>query len=197
MVHIIGIGGGSGAGKSTLANELQDNFPELIEVVYLDDYSKPKEELPVTYGMVNFDHPKTVDFDKLLKDLKSLMSGKDVKTMTWDEKNNPKYEKDKIPHVMKPKQILIVDGYMALTDKRVRDLFDFKIYLDLRPEERMRRRTKFVYPEYTEKILLPIHNRYVEPTKEYADLVVDVNKYQSKEVRALVLGILKRVGLLN
>lgn len=197
MMYLIGIAGGSGSGKSTLAYGLQDRFPDLIEVVHFDDYQKKREQVPVHHGMRNWDHPEAIDFDGLLRDLKLLKSGKDVKVMTKGEKHNPKYEKrGRIPHVMKAKKIIIVEGYMSLTDKRIRDLCDFTVFLDLHADERMQRRTKFINLEYTKKILLPMHEEHVEPAREHADLVINVEKYGCEEIQELLIIQLKRLGAL-
>ena len=152
MSYLIGIAGGSGSGKSTLAYGLRDKFPDLIEVVHFDDYQKMKEQIPVHHGMRNWDHPEAIDFAGLLRDLESLKSGQDVEVMTKSAKHNPDYEKSgRIPHTMKAKKIVIIEGYMALTDERIRKLYDFSIFLDLHAGERMKRRTKFINPKYTEK----------------------------------------------
>src|SRR3989344_7035084 len=197
MSYLIGIAGGSGSGKSTLAYGLQDQFPDLIEVVHFDDYQKMKEQIPVHHSMRNWDHPEAIYFAGLLRDLELLKSGQDVQIMTKSAKHNPDYEKSgKIPHTMKAKRIVIIEGYMALTDERIRKLYDFSVFLDLHADERMKRRTKFINPEYTEKILLPMHKEYVESTKEFADMVIDIEKHNDKEVRELVLHELKERGIL-
>jgi len=197
MSYLIGIAGGSGSGKSTLAYGLQDQFPDLIEVVHFDDYQKMKEQIPVHHSMRNWDHPEAIYFAGLLRDLELLKSGQDVQIMTKSAKHNPDYEKSgRIPHTMKAKRIVIIEGYMALTDERIRKLYDFSVFLDLHADERMKRRTKFINPEYTEKILLPMHKEYVESTKEFADMVIDIEKHNDKEVRELVLHELKERGIL-
>src|SRR3989338_5505981 len=187
MAYLIGIAGGSGSGKSTLAYGLQDRFPDFIEVVHFDDYQKLIEQVPVHHGMKNWDHQDAIDFDSLLRDLKLLKNGKDVEIMTKSAKYNPEYEKiGRIPHIVKAKEIIIVEGYMVLTDRRIRDLFDYTIFLHLHSDKRMKRRTKFINPEYTEKILLPMHEEYVESTKKFADVVIDIEKHNDKAVRELV-----------
>jgi uridine kinase len=197
MVSFIGISGGSGSGKSTLAYGLQELYPDLIEVVHFDDYQKKKEHVPIHHGMANWDHPDAIDFDGILKDLMTLKNGKDITVMTKSAKYNPDYEKKgRIPHTLKARNIIIVEGYMVLTDSRIRDFFDYKIYLDLNFDERMSRRTKFIDPEYTRKILLPMHKEYVETSKKYADIVIDIGKYDKKEVRDLVIAQLKECEIL-
>ena len=197
MSYLIGIAGGSGSGKSTLAYGLQDRFPDLIEVVHFDDYQKMKEQVPIHHGVRNWDHPEAIDFEGLLRDLKLLKNDKDVQVMTKSAKHNPEYEKSgRIPHIIKVKKIVIIEGYMALIDERIRELYDFSVFLNLHADERMKRRTKFINPDYIEKILLPMHKEYIEPTKKFADIVIDIEKYNNKEVQELVLNQLKKRGVL-
>ncbi len=198
MVHyIIGIAGGSGCGKSTLAYGLQDKYPELVEVVHFDDYQKSGKDVPLDHGMCNWDHPAAINFDDLVRDIKMFKDGKNVKILTKSFRYNPAYEqKGRIPHIMKSKKIIIIEGYMALLDKRVRELLDYAVFLDLSFETMMKRRTKFINPEYTEKILLPMHTQHIEPTKEFANLKINVEKANKEEVLQQVIQKLKKIAIL-
>ncbi|MBS3128184.1 hypothetical protein J4410_03490 [Candidatus Woesearchaeota archaeon] len=197
MNYLIGISGGSGSGKSTLAYGLQERFPDLIEVVHFDDYQKMKEQVPVRHGISNWDHPEAIDFEGLLRDLKLLKSGKDVNVMTKSAKHNPEYKKiGRVPYIMKAKKIIIIEGYMSITDKRIRELCNFTVFLDLDTNERMKRRTKFINIGYREKILLPMHKEHVEPTKGFANMIIDVEKYNDKEIQELVINQLKILKVL-
>ena len=194
MGYLIGIVGNSGSGKSTLAYGLQDRFPTLIEVVYFTDYQKLIEQIPLYQGIRDWDCPEAIDFDGLFSDLDLLKSGKDIEIMTKNERYNPTYPKDwkRIPHIITAKDIIIVEGYMALVDERVRRLYDLSIFLDLCPEERMtRRRTKNQSQEYIERILLPMQEKHVEPTKKLADIVIDTKEYSSRDVQEQILELLR------
>lgn len=187
MVRIIGIAGGTGSGKSTLAYGLQDMFPEFIQVVHFDDYQKKQELLPKLQGISNWDHPNSINMDQLLEDIQKLKNWEEVVVMTKSEKHNPEYnKKGRIPYTLKPRNFLIVEGYMALTDERLRNMYDMKFFLDLEFHEMLNRRTKFINPEYTEKILLPMHKEFVEPTKKYADIILDVKKLSKEETLRIV-----------
>lgn len=192
MVYLIGIAGGSGSGKSTLAYGLHDLFPELMEVVHFDDYQKPKEQVLLFQGMINWDCPEAIDLDQLYKDLLRLKTGNEVKVMTKSERHNPRYhQQGRIPLVMKPKPLILVEGYLAFHDPRVRELFTYKIFLDLSPQERFQRRTKKNADGYADKVLRPMHEKYVEPTRRYADLVVEVSRYTREEIKEMVVEKLK------
>ena len=106
MVYLICVAGSTGSGKSTLVYSLQEQFPELIEVIYFTDYQKPIEQVPVYHGMKNWDCPETIDFDKLFSDLTNLKEGRDVKIMTKNEKYNPSYSENwkRTPHRLKQRK---------------------------------------------------------------------------------------------
>lgn len=156
----------------------EKNYPDLIEIVHFDDYQKEEEEVPSFKGMKNWDHPDAIDFDSLYRDLIDLKNGIEVEIMTKSSVLNPNYEKNwRIKHILKPKKIIIVEWYMTLVDEKIREMFDFKIFLDIPIEESMKRRDKVTYndeSEYNNKILFPMHKKYVEPTKDFADLKIDV-----------------------
>ncbi|MCK5630039.1 MAG: hypothetical protein KAI26_05455 [Nanoarchaeota archaeon] len=187
---LIGIAGGSGCGKSTLSYGLRDKYPDLIEVVHFDDYQKEEMDVPFFEGMRNWDHPDAINFEQLYSDLIQLKNNKEVEIMTKSSILNPAYEeKGRIKHVLRSKKIIIVEGYMSLYDKKIRDLFDFKIFLDIPISESMKRRDKITYndeSEYNNKILIPMHIKYVEPIKKTADLSIDVIKNTKDEVYKIV-----------
>ncbi|MCK4809097.1 MAG: deoxynucleoside kinase [Candidatus Aenigmarchaeota archaeon] len=201
MEHfIIGIAGGSGCGKSTLSYRLKDRYPELIEVVHFDDYQKEETEIPVFKDMRNWDHPDAIDFKKLRTDITNLINNKHVEVMTKSSILNPAYEKSgRIQHILKPKKIIMVEGYLALHDKNIRDLFSLKIFLDIPIKESMKRRDKVTYndeSEYNDKILIPMHSKYVAPAKQIADLSIDVIKNNKEKVFDIVHKRLSELDLL-
>ena len=201
MEHfIIGIAGGSGCGKSTLSYRLKDMYPTLIEIVHFDDYQKEETEIPFFKGMRNWDHPDAIDFKKLHTDITNLINNKHVEVMTKSSILNPAYEKaGRIQHILKPKKIIIVEGYLALYNKDIRDLFSLKIFLDIPIKESMRRRDKVTYndeSEYNDNILVPMHSKYVAPAKQIADLSIDVMKNNKEKVFDIVHKRLSELNLL-
>ncbi len=188
----IGIAGGSGSGKSTLAVALCKKYPDRCAVVHLDDYFVSTAEAPKLAGFTNWDHPDAIRFDDLLRDLQMLKNNLPIRVMTKSELYNPEYRaesKNKIEYTIAPKPIIILEGYLALHDPRIREMLDYKIYLDLSIEESAKRRSanKFALdPDYFSQILVPMHRQYVEPTRQYADLVVDVSYMNQEEVVSMV-----------
>ncbi len=191
-MKIIGISGGSGSGKSTVAYKLVDDHPDTFEVLNFDDYQKAdnsKSRLPTLHGMINWDHPDVMNWGKLLSDIKTLQSGNPVTIQTWAHRSNPDYFKRKkmIHRTIYPKKKLIIEGYLTLWNKEIRDLCVRKYYLDVDNETSLKRRNKFVDPVYDKKVLGPMHKKYVEPTKKFADLVLDANKSDPKAIADEIL----------
>ena len=197
---LIGIAGGSGCGKSTLSYGLKDKYPDLIEVVHFDDYQKEEVNIPFFEEMRNWDHPDAINFQQLYQDLLQLKEDKEVKVMTKSSILNPTYEeKGRIQHILIPKKIIIVEGYLALQNKKISDLFDLKIFLNISINKSMKRRNKITYndeSEYNNKILIPMHKKYVKPSKEIADLSIDVLKNDKDEVYKIVFDKLNELKLL-
>ena len=198
---IIGIAGGSGCGKSTLSYRLKDRYPNLIEIVHFDDYQKEEIDVPFFKGMRNWDHPDAINFKQLHSDLIQLKDNKNVEVMTKSSIINPTYEQNgRIKHILRPKKIIIIEGYMALYDKKIRDLFDLKIYLDIPIDESIKRRDKITYNDeskYNTEILIPMHSQYVAPTKLLTTFSIDVIKNNKDEVFNIVHNKLSELKLLH
>ncbi len=184
--YFIWIAWGSGSGKSTVAYSLKDKYPDLIEIVHFDDYQREEQDVPFFEGMRNWDHSDAINFGSLYRDLLMLKEWEEVEVMTKSSVLNPDYEENwRIKHILKPRKIIIVEWYMTLVDDKVRNLFDLSIFLDIPIDESMNRRDKVTYndeSEYNNKILFPMHQKYVEPTKDFADLRIDVLKNDKEEV---------------
>ncbi|MDH5442457.1 MAG: hypothetical protein OEX08_02545 [Candidatus Nomurabacteria bacterium] len=180
----IGVAGGSGVGKSTLCDASCMVYPEKIELIQLDDYFKHREVVPESGGMTNWDHPGAIDFNKLFSDLVALNRGESIEIATKNKRLNPDYEttKEKIMVVIEPRPIILVEGYLALYDKYVRSIMETKIWLELDHETRWSRRAHFKNDEYEKQILIPMHEQYVQPTRVFADHVLDVSSMSPGDV---------------
>ena len=155
----IGIAGGSGTGKTVLAKELKKHFGRKAKIFNFDKYQRFGEKLPLLYGMKNWDCPRAIKWEKLYKDLISLK---------------------------KKKGIVIIEGYLLFYKLAVRRLLNFRVFLTASEKIRVKRRTKFKDEKYIQKVLLPMHKKYIEPTKKFADLVLDTEKYSITRVAAKV-----------
>lgn len=169
---IIGIAGGSGSGKTTLANGLKKKLGKRASILSLDNYQRFGQKLPVIDGIKNWDSPLSVNWDKFIKDLRKLKASKSV-MITHREQKSLKSPKKVI---FLPNKILIIDGYLLFHLKSVREMIDFLIFTSAKDKIRVKRRTKFKNDKYIEKVLLPMHKKYIEPTKMYADLILDTEK---------------------
>ena len=190
MTKIIGIAGGTGSGKTTLAINLYTKHIDVCELIHLDDYFKKAEEIPKLYGFVNYEDPLALKFDELYKDLADLKNGKSVIVRTKSELFNTTYTREKptkIERVAQPKEVIILEGYMALYDDRINKLLDYRIYLDMPVNESSKRRSHTkdpVNPEYLEKVLKPMYEKFVLPTRSRADMVIDVVNETAEEIMA-------------
>lgn len=186
---LFGIAGGSGSGKSTLAIEINRRYPDECVVVHLDDYFVPIERTHLlAEGMPFWDHPSAVRFDDLYRDLDLLKSGSPIDILTKSELYNPSYDpalRNKISCRLSSKPVILFEGFLSLWDTKVRSLIDFSVYLEMPIDQSYKRRGKNKIPvsdDYYKQGLLPAHSEFVEPTKKYADLVIDASSCSLDEM---------------
>ena len=178
---IIGIAGGTGSGKTTVVRKICENLPE-CEVVVLpeDSYYKDSSNVPVDERQnINFDHPDAFDWPLLSKQVNMLRHGQAIEQPTYSYLTCTRQAET--IHI-KPKRVIIIEGIMALYDKELRDLMDLKIFVDTDSDERLirvierdvleRGRTAQMVMERYTRVLKPMHDMFIEPTKRYADIIV-------------------------
>lgn len=193
---LIAIAGGTGAGKSTVAYALADKYPDKISIVHLDDYQwhgENRSKVPVHNGIRNWDHPDAIDWEALISDLKKLKAGESITIQSKSERLVPRKKKEsdevptpRLPMTVKPKPIIILEGYLSLWHPAVRELVDYSFFLDASHDTRVKRRTNFLNPEYEQKILKPMHEQYVESTKQFADKIINVSQVDIREAAAII-----------
>jgi len=188
---IIGIAGGTGCGKTTVVNQIINELPaEEVGVISQDSYYNDLSHLTlVERKETNFDHPKSIDFKLLENHLKALKSGKSIQQPVYSfiECNRTKDTVE--THARK---VMIVEGILIMTNPIIRDMFDIKIYVHADSDERLIRRLKrdvnergWNLDETLKKyqtILKPMHDQFIEPTKEFADIIIPNNKYNTVAV---------------
>lgn len=183
---IIGIAGGTGCGKTTVVNTLIDQLPE-GEVVVISQDSYYKDTSHLTYNdrvKINFDHPRSIDFELLVAHLKELKKGNSIEQPVYSFVNHNRTG-DSI--LTKPRKVIIVEGILILTNPEIRELFDIKIFVHADSDERLIRRLKRDIAERGRDIdevltryqttLKPMHEQFIEPMKEYADIIIPNNRY--------------------
>lgn len=182
-VMLMGIAGGSASGKSTLAKELKHRFGDLVSVVSQDDYYKDNHDKPKeVLDNMNFDAPDAIDFDMLVDQMRQLKSGKAIEQPVYDYTISGRTGETR--HI-EPAKVLILEGHLILNDERLRDMMDTKVFVERdegrRLEHRMERdaRERGRSREQTIKqfydSVKPMHDKYVEPSKQYADIIVNNN----------------------
>ena len=188
---IIGIAGGTGCGKTTVVDTLLKELPEgEVGVISQDSYYKDTSHLSYDERVkINFDHPRSIDFDLLVDHLKQLKTGKPIEQPVYSfVKHNRTGDTIKTL----PRKVIIVEGILILTNPEIRDLFDIKIFVHADSDERLIRRLKRDISERGRDIdevltryqttLKPMHEQFIEPMKEYADIIIPNNKYNTVAV---------------
>ena len=180
----IGIAGGTGAGKSTSCIALLNKHPDIICMIQVDDYFKSEKDVPVFNGHKNWDDPDALFLDKLYNDLNKLAEGKSVIINTKNERLNSEYKKTKKRILVEfyPKPIILVEGYLLLFNTKIRNFLSYSIWLDLDHKTRWNRRAHFKYLEYEQNVLIPMHHKFIEPTKQYADSIIYITHLSKEEV---------------
>lgn len=180
-MYIIGIAGGSGSGKTTFTHKvLQQVKTPKVGVLHQDSYylPRPPNHLKIN-GEPNFDHPDAFDWALLRTHLEALAEGKKIEMPIYDYKVSRRTTKTL---TLGPCQVLIVEGIFALWDESIRNLFDIKFYLHVESDIRFIRRLfrdlkdrartmDEIIRQYYDTVR-PMHNLYLEPTKQYADIIV-------------------------
>ena len=179
-ILVIGIAGGSGSGKTTLMKNLIDKFGDVITVLSHDNYYKRHDELSYEERcQLNYDEPGAFDTSLMIYQLDQLRHGQPIDCPVYDfTVHNRSNETIRIV----PERVIIVEGILIFESEPLRQLMDIKIFVDADADVRLCRRIKrdvnkrgrsleAVLTQYQQTVK-PMHEKYVEPTKKYADLVV-------------------------
>jgi uridine kinase len=195
---IIGITGGTGSGKSTVSKEISKNIHEKkITVIQQDSYYKDQSGLTYEERVkTNYDHPFAFDNDLLIKHLKTLINNKAIEKPIYDfERHNRKKETIKVS----PRDIIILEGILILSEKKIRDLLDIKIFVDTDSDVRVIRRITrdinqrgrtldSVIHQYMTTVR-PSHLQFIEPSKRYADIIIPEGGYNKVAIDIMVTKI--------
>ena len=177
---VIGIAGGTGSGKTTLTKRLKDTFGNDVSVVYHDNYYKAHPNM--TYeerAALNYDHPDAFDTELMVEDLRQLCEGKTIHCPVYDYTIHNR--SDQTVEV-RPTKVVIVEGILIFADKALRDLMDIKIFVETDADVRILRRIlrdvkergrslDSVIEQYLTTVK-PMHEQFVQPSRQYADIVV-------------------------
>ncbi len=192
---IIGISGGTGSGKTTVVNKiLKELNSNNILVLSQDNYYRDHPELSFDERIkINFDHPRSIDFELLTEHVKLLKSGQNISQPVYSFITH-----GRIGETLQTqsRDVIIVEGILVLTYPELRDLFDLKIFVHADPDERLIRRIQRDIqergrdlPEVLDRYrntLKPMHEQFIEPSKNHADIIVpNMKKQNDPAVRVL------------
>lgn len=188
---IIGIAGGTGSGKTTVVNQIIEELSrDEVEVISQDSYYMDTSHLTFEQRtQINFDHPKSIDFDLLVSHLKELKRGHSVEQPVYSFVQHNRTNETITTH---PRKVMIVEGILILSNPELRKMFDIKIFVHADSDERLVRRLRRdiaergrdlaeVLERYT-STLKPMHQQFIEPTKEFADIIIPTNRYNTVAV---------------
>ncbi len=193
-ITIIGIAGGTGSGKSTVVRNIIEALPrDSVAVVPLDSYYNDTTGLTdEERKAINFDHPDAFDWKLLIKHVNELREGNAVEQPTYSYIiSNRLHETIHVD----PKPVIIIEGIMTLLNKKLRDMMDLKVFVDCDSDERLirniqrdtidRGRTVTMVMERYQKVLKPMHEQFIEPTKRYADIIIPEGGNNTKGINIL------------
>ena len=179
-ILVIGIAGGTGSGKTTLMKQIVEHFGDVVTVVSHDNYYRRRDEL--TYEercLINYDEPAAFETELMVSHLAQLRQGQAVDCPVYDFTVHNR-SNDTLRIV--PRQVIIVEGILIFADEALRELMDIRIFVDTDADVRLCRRIKrdvnkrgrsleSVLTQY-QTTVKPMHEKYVEPSKKYANIVV-------------------------
>ncbi|RLD27677.1 MAG: uridine kinase [Bacteroidetes bacterium] len=190
-MFIIGIAGGTGCGKTTVVNQILNELPEgEVGVISQDSYYTDTSHLNYEERVkINFDHPRSIDFKLLTNHLKKLKKGKPVHQPVYSFVKHNRTGDTILTH---PRKVMIVEGILILTNPELREMFDINVFVHADSDERLIRRLKRDISERGRDLnevlsryqntLKPMHDQFIEPMKEFADIIIPNNKYNTVAV---------------
>lgn len=178
---IIGIAGGTGSGKTTVVRKIMERLPQgEVGIISQDSYYKDSSHVPVEERQnINFDEPAAFDWDLLLKHLKMLKRGESIEMPTYSYLTCSRLE-ETVP--MGPHDVVVIEGILVLSDPRLRNMMDIKVFVDADGDDRLirvisrdvieRGRTAEEVIDRYQKVLKPMHLLHIEPAKRFANIIV-------------------------
>jgi uridine kinase len=185
---ILGIAGGTGSGKTTVVSQIINELPDQdVTVISQDSYYKATDNLNYEErSKINFDHPRAIDFKLLVEHLSELKLGNAIDQPVYSFATHNRTKDTLKTH---PSKVVIVEGILIFSKRKVRDLLDIKVFVHADSDERLIRRLRRdiqdrgrdmdeVLLRYKET-LKPMHEQFIEPMKEYADIIIPNNNYNT------------------
>lgn len=199
---IIGLAGGTGSGKTTVVHQIMTELPDTeVGVISQDSYYKETTNLSFDERvLINFDHPRSIDFELLVKHLKALKAGETIDQPVYSFIQHNRTDDTVSTH---PRKVMIVEGILILTNPELRELCDIKIFVHADSDERLVRRLKRDISERGRDIdevlnryqntLKPMHEQFIEPSKAFADIIIPNDKYNTVAIDVVRAVINQRI----
>jgi uridine kinase len=180
-MFILGIAGGTGSGKSTLVRKISESLSNHdVAVIAQDSYYRDNSHIPPQDRQnINFDHPDSIEFPLLESHILKLRKGETIEQPVYSFLT---CTRSKETILIEPKKIIILEGILIFNYEPLRNLMDLRIFVDADPEDRLKRiinrdikergRTIEMVLERYEKTLKLMHLQYIEPTKQFADIIL-------------------------
>ncbi len=200
---IIGIAGGTGSGKTTVVHQIMNELPETeVGIISQDHYYKETNDLSLDERTkINFDHPRSIDFELMVQHLKDLKANKAIDQPVYSFVKHNRTG-DTI-HTL-PRKVMIVEGILIFTNPELREMFDIKVFVHADSDERLIRRLKRDIAERGRDMeevlnryqttLKPMHEQFIEPTKAYADIIIPNDKYNTVAIDVVRAVINQRIS---
>ena len=193
-VKIIAVAGGSASGKSSIVKHIDEYFKDDLIVIGHDNYYKAHDNISFDQrAKLNYDYPGAFDNDLFYEDLKKLQKGNSIEMPTYDYTVHTRSNETV---TINPTKIILIEGILVLEDKRIREITDTKVFIDADSDVRLQRRilrdTKergrsldSVLEQFIKQVK-PMHEKYVEPTKKYADMIIPRGAKNTKGIEILI-----------
>ena len=188
---IIGIAGGTGSGKTTVVNQILNDLPaDEVCVISQDSYYKATDHLSFEQRTkINFDHPRAIDFELLIQHISALKKEQVIEQPIYSFVTHNRTKDTVKTH---PRKVVVVEGILIFNNETLRKLFDMKIFVHADADERLIRRIKRDISERDRGInevlnryqqtLKPMHEQFIEPTKNFADIIIPYDRYNEVAV---------------
>ena len=195
MSKVVLIGGGSASGKTYVLKKVLEKIPsDKVARISIDDYYKDFSNLPIEErAKINFDHPKSFDWKLMNEQLTALKNGQTIEKPIYDFTT---HSRSLITEIVEPKELILIEGIMALVNKDLRALGDLKVYINASRERRLVRRIERdqkergrTYESIIEQYfttVLPMYEEIIEPSQYYADLIINNDGGSTKSIDVLV-----------
>ena len=193
-IKIIAVAGGSASGKSSIVKQIGETFEDDLIVIGHDNYYKAHDDMSFDQrSKLNYDYPGAFDNELFYDDLLKLQDGKSIDMPRYDYTI---HTRSKETTRISPSKIILIEGILVLEDKKIRDITDTKVFIDADSDVRLQRRIlrdtkergrslESVLEQYIKQVK-PMHEKYVEPTKKYADIIIPRGAKNSKGIEILI-----------